>query len=516
MTGHMQPLTVDRGQKARVVLCADELDPNFLLTGLENSEIKIDYVQHLARCNLQEDSPGLYLILSPGERAHSTRLDVASKANSSRVFASLSIEVPDRFLLPNTSLTEIGRHEQRMFTLEVPSDGTLDFSGVRAEDITFPEGPWPEFELLVEDDMAELQGQTRSIDRPIAAERNRLTMLVRVNGEQRQPGKVVIRNVLDDGVSVEAVAHVSLPEPAWALSMAPDTAKFINVDGVRTRYFEKGDGTPLLLVHGGQAGSAGFAAWSWLPNFDALAKDFRVIALDRIGQGYTDNPKGDADYENYYQTVVDHVFGFIGALNLEAVHLVGHSQGGWPVTRVALDHPHLVKSLTIVDSATAAPADPEGGSVQFYGYISRFIHPSDGETKESVLRELNMYSYTGNNITEAQIKRLLELAELPKMAEARSQLIKHRMNPAHPTYRILKAALHEDIEDGKLKVPTLIVWGRNDPEGSYGSGIKLYELMSAHADDVAFYTFENAGHLPSKEYPDEFNWLLTSFARKHS
>ena len=270
----------------------------------------------------------------------------------------------------------------------------------------------------------------------------------------------------------------------------------------------KGRGDTILLVHGGQAGSAGFAAWSWLPNFDALAQNFRVIALDRVGQGYTDNPKSDKAYENYYQTVVDHVFDFMTALGLESVHLVGHSQGGWPVTRIALDRPDLVKSLMIVDSATAAPADQHGGSTNFYGYLSRFIHPQTGETPESVLRELNMYSHTGNNISDELVERLLELANLPKMREARQQLIRHRMNPAHPSFRELKAKLLSDIEAGKLIVPTTIVWGRDDPEGSFGSGVKLFELIRDHGGDAAFYAFDNAGHLPSHEYPSEFNALL--------
>ena len=100
MTEHVQPLILDRGQKARVVLCADELDPAFRLTDLSNTEITVDYVQHLSRCSLEEESPGLYLTLAAGAQATSTKLDVVSEADSSQVFISLSIEVPERVLLP--------------------------------------------------------------------------------------------------------------------------------------------------------------------------------------------------------------------------------------------------------------------------------------------------------------------------------------------------------------------------------------------------------------------------------
>ncbi len=512
MAGETKSLSLDRGETARLVICASELDPDYRIVGLDSADIEISYQQYLARCSFEDGAPGLHLKLSAGPRAVSATLDVMG--DNAQIVASLSIEVPERELLSDALLNDIGLADQQFYLLEIRSKNDLNLSNVGTDDLVFPRGPWPNFKIVSSDDFAEHEALSKTLSAAFTSSQNELKAIVQADGEQRLPGKVIIRNIMGRNAAVEAVANVSLPPPVWANSMASDTSKYVDIDGIRTRYFEKGSGDPMLLVHGGQAGSAGFAAWSWMPNFDALSKSFRVIALDRIGQGYTDNPKSDAAYGNYYQTVVDHVFGLIEALDLKSIHLVGHSQGGWPVTRIALDHPELVKSLTIVDSATAAPADRERGSVNFYGYLSRFIHPPEGETAESVLRELNMYSFTGNNITATQIARLLKLAKLPKMEDARAQLVQKRMNPAHPTYRVLKTTLLNDIEEGKLKVPTLIIWGRNDPEGSYGSGVKLYELMSTHSNNVQLHTFENAGHLPSKEYPGEFNRLVESFARE--
>ena len=342
-------------------------------------------------------------------------------------YASISINIPDRTVISDVSLKPVSTENPRLYHLEVRDGEAFDFSDVKLADVSLPRGPWPSIQILKANEDGRLPQGTSSSESSFVADRTRVQFMVQVEGEQRIPAKVVISNVKKDGVGVEAVAHASLPPPAWAQSMSPESEKYVDVAGIMTRYFERGSGESMLLIHGGQAGSAGFAAWSWMPNFDALSNNFRVIALDRIGQGYTDNPKNDESYENYYQTVVDHVWGFIEKLNLKNIHLVGHSQGGWPATRIALDHPDIIKSLTIVDSATAAPADREGGSVNFYGFLSRFIHPPEGETAESILRELNMYSYTGNNITESQIARLLELARLPKMEEARLQMVRTRM-----------------------------------------------------------------------------------------
>ena len=67
-------------------------------------------------------------------------------------------------------------------------------------------------------------------------------------------------------------------------------AKFIDVLGVRTRYFEAGDGEPMLLFHGGDYSSTSNAT-VWGPAYDSLARKFHVYALDRLGQGFTDLPK---------------------------------------------------------------------------------------------------------------------------------------------------------------------------------------------------------------------------------
>jgi 2-hydroxy-6-oxo-6-(2'-carboxyphenyl)-hexa-2,4-dienoate hydrolase len=66
--------------------------------------------------------------------------------------------------------------------------------------------------------------------------------------------------------------------------------KYIDVNGIRTRYLEAGDGEPLVLFHGGNMGSANLAecAEDWELNMPGLSRHFRVIAVDKLGQGFTD------------------------------------------------------------------------------------------------------------------------------------------------------------------------------------------------------------------------------------
>lgn len=127
-------------------------------------------------------------------------------------------------------------------------------------------------------------------------------------------------------------------------------AKFIDISGVRTRYFEKGSGEALVLFHGSHFGTtdACDSAIDWELNFERLAQWFRVIAVDKLGQGHTDNPRSDEDYT--MAAVVGHAHRFLLTMGLKNVHVVGHSRGGYLVGRLTLEHPEVVRSCVIVDS----------------------------------------------------------------------------------------------------------------------------------------------------------------------
>ena len=130
-------------------------------------------------------------------------------------------------------------------------------------------------------------------------------------------------------------------------------AKFISVGGVKTRYYEYGQGEPMVLIHGGS--TAGANVWS--RNIPGLSTRFHVFAMDRLGSGMTARPKDDK-YDNPAQ--VAFITQFIRTLNLGAVHLVGHSAGGAIAFYVAVEHPDLVKTLTIVAHGPAMLRPGEG------------------------------------------------------------------------------------------------------------------------------------------------------------
>lgn len=117
----------------------------------------------------------------------------------------------------------------------------------------------------------------------------------------------------------------------------------VELDGRLLRYFDRGEGDPaLLLIHG-----FGGDLNNWLFNHEALAAERRVIALDLPGHGESGKAlvRGDLD------ELSGSVLALLDHLDLEQVHLAGHSMGGAVALNCARLAPQRVLSLSLIGSA---------------------------------------------------------------------------------------------------------------------------------------------------------------------
>lgn len=284
---------------------------------------------------------------------------------------------------------------------------------------------------------------------------------------------------------------------------------FVNVDGIQTRYFEAGSGEPLVLLSGGHIGNY-YSAEHWSLNFDGLSKHFHVYALDKLGQGFTDNPKSDTDYT--MSAVINHAFGFLRALDIRRATLLGHSRGGLAVARIAVDHPEMVKALIIVDSATLAPEDPSVPE-DFYKRLAEGA-PSTPDA-EFVRREPEANSFSKDHITQEFVEAMLTMALLPKVIEARKKMDESLETQFVADMRKRKYETLDLIKAGRLKAPTLIIWGLNDVPAPIRLGLDLSQRIGSVVARTQFHAFNQAGHYVYREHPQEMNQLVVNFV-KHS
>lgn len=286
-----------------------------------------------------------------------------------------------------------------------------------------------------------------------------------------------------------------------------DRLHFADVGGIRTRYYEAGSGEPLLLIHGGNFGSL-YSLDAWSLNLAGLSPDFHVYAFDKLGQGYTDNPKSRADYT--FDALYHHTRQVVDTFNIRGATIIGHSRGAILAARLTLDVPGLAKRLVILDSNTLAPEDTSLSYRNFYSDIARRTPPGQA-TRETVRMEPDENSFSSEHVTDNFIDRLLQTALLPKVVQARDCLAEIGQETFFPYLEHKRDETLLEVDSHGFPVPTLVVWGFNDVSAPLSLGLALFGRICPKTPDAYLHVFNRAGHYAFREHPAEFNALLRHF-----
>ncbi len=269
--------------------------------------------------------------------------------------------------------------------------------------------------------------------------------------------------------------------------------RWVSVAGSPLNVIERGDGPPLLLVHGL------LGSWpNWLEQLPVFGRSHRVIACDLPGFGHSPAPAGGISIEGYADTLV----ALMAALGIDAAPVVGHSMGGLVAAELTLRHPHLVERLALVSTAG----------------LSTYHNPRGQRALAVLRRSRRAPAYARWIAAHAD-----ELASRPGLRRhSFGGLTRHpnRLPPPHvaeqlrgtgaPGLLAAFAALNEaDLRPrlAQIACPTLIVWGTRDRVVSPRDAERFHELIGGSRVVV----YEDTGHMPQLERPDAFNALLGEF-----
>lgn len=122
----------------------------------------------------------------------------------------------------------------------------------------------------------------------------------------------------------------------------PPAGRILRVDGVRLHVVERGEGPPVVLIHGNTVTHRDFEASGLI---ERLARGHRVIAFDRPGFGHSSRPR-DRFWTPSAQAELVHRA--LGQLGVERAAVVGHSMGAMVAMALALDHPGDVRRLVLL------------------------------------------------------------------------------------------------------------------------------------------------------------------------
>jgi pimeloyl-ACP methyl ester carboxylesterase len=132
--------------------------------------------------------------------------------------------------------------------------------------------------------------------------------------------------------------------------LAPPLGRFIEIEGSRLHYLDRGTGPVVVLVHGLGGNLRNFYGLA-----DRLAATCRVIAVDRPGCGHSTVISGEHPTLLGQAAILAR---FLTRLGLDRPLLVGHSLGGALSLALALDHPQSVRGLVLISTLSQLEREP--------------------------------------------------------------------------------------------------------------------------------------------------------------
>jgi len=278
----------------------------------------------------------------------------------------------------------------------------------------------------------------------------------------------------------------SQPLKDWAAKYAE--GQIVDLNGQSTHYRVKGEGEPLILIHG-----FFFDSHMWDASIDVLAENYRVYALDLWGFGYSTRTPMDYGYPLY----TDQLLNFMNTLDIPRAHLVGQSMGGGTIINFTISNQERVNKIVLVNAAGMPNPLPLMGRISNLGGIGEIMY----ELGNDFVRRFTLGSnflFNKNLLTEEYYNRIMRFHKIQGTSEVMLTV----------TRNLFFDNLLEEIKTlGGLHQPIMIVWGRNEKSIDLSIGQEMHRILKGSHFEV----LDQAGHCSHMDQPQLFNQITTSF-----
>ena len=276
--------------------------------------------------------------------------------------------------------------------------------------------------------------------------------------------------------------------------------QYANVNGIKLHYVRQGKGTPLFMIHGWP----GF--WfEWNKNIGPLSETFDVVAPDMRGFAYSDKPDLPPE-EGYTDTVIaGDIAALIGELGFEKVNIVAHDFGANWAQQLARTRPELIDKLILFNPPYPGigmrwfemPQPFESWYMLFHQqpWAEDLVGASRASTETYLRHFLRHWSHDTDVFPDDEIAEFVEAYSQPGA-----------LRGGFNCYRAIFRGGGGSV-DGTIDLPTLILWGDNDPilkfewSDNLGQTFTNFELKK----------IEGAGHFMHREMPERVNKEILDF-----
>lgn len=270
------------------------------------------------------------------------------------------------------------------------------------------------------------------------------------------------------------------------MTASPEIGQRIQTGIIATNYHDLGKGAPVLLIHGS---GPGVSAWAnWRLTLAALAPQFRCLAPDLAGFGYSQVPAG---YRFSRQGWLDQMIGFLDGLGAEKVHVIGNSFGGSMALALAIAAPDRVDRLVLMGSV-GVPFELTPGLDAVWGYTPGIAN---------MRTIMDYFAFDCSLIGDDLVRLRYEASARPGIQECYSAMF-----PA-PRQRWVDAMAHAEADVRAIGHRALIVHGRDDRVIPLQTSITLHQWI----DNSQLHMFGRCGHWTQIEHAAPFARLVRDF-----
>jgi pimeloyl-ACP methyl ester carboxylesterase len=253
---------------------------------------------------------------------------------------------------------------------------------------------------------------------------------------------------------------------------------------------------PLILLHG----LLGYS-FSWRYTMPAVAPYATVYAPDQMGAGFSDRPAG---IDHSMRGTAHRVLRFIAKLGISEFDLLGTSRGGAVAMMAAAECLREESDLRLRRLVLVAPVNPYSAHGQ---RLARFFGSGFGAAlfRGVIARTRFSYPYWHRRLYADRSRIPPEALAGYEAPMAKPGLFEHALRIASTWAKDLREL--ESVLPTLATIPTLLIWGREDP-AVYASSA---ERLAKYFPKSRLIIFPVVGHLPYEECPEEFNRALIEF-----
>jgi len=295
----------------------------------------------------------------------------------------------------------------------------------------------------------------------------------------------------------EAPESIPLEQDA-IVEVTDSQLRSVLVNDYEINYLDIGEGEAVVFVHGGLGDYR-----TWKAQIDAFSRDYRIIAISRR-YAYP-NKQEENDSNDYSVTPhAEDLAQLLKTLDLGPVHLVGHSYGAFTSLLTALEHPELIRSLTLGEPPVMSLLAniPDGGVAG-----SEFAQNVLAPTAQAFLR--------GNDEKAVQLFISGVLGDSDYFSNAPEEQKELMMSNAFGLRGVILTEnpfppLNCELVSN-LQTPTLVIKGDRSPK-IFG---EIANVLAQCIEDSELAILSDASHGLEYENPVEFNRIVIDFIGKN-